>query len=553
MHTLKLLLDTTKEEEKFISSVFEAIAQVHNAIVAEGKKRMRMLRRDKRYRYARVHYGETAEQITKIEKRLSQLEKELNECTDAGRQSVLRKTIKDLCSEKSLAEADKKRFASELSEAMVRCSISKKEMERFATSLNKRYKGLLGSQQIQVEADRVWAGMEKVLFGNGRDIHYKKSCDFRTVRGKQNTTGIRFDKNTLSVLWLKHTIPVSYKTKLDKAAAEGTDSKDLLYKMNSLSAGDIRYAEIVREEFLDGYHYYVNLYIEGDAPKKLIPGTGRCGIDPGVSTLAATSEKKLFLEELAPDFRKYEKAIFRFQKKADRIRRRLNPQNYNEDGTIRRRKPGEKRIWYTNPTYERHMQQIRVLYRKKAAYIRQSHSELCNRLLASADTFLVEGMDFQALAKRAKETRRADKTSVVTMADGTKKEVYKYKKKKRFGRSINSRAPAMLLEILQRKCRQYGLKLWTTNAWKMKASQYDHTSGTCTKHALKDRLLTLSDGSFVQRDLYSSFLQQHADETLEHPDRNGCLRDFSSFKKRQDTLLAEMKTDGVSMKQCFGF
>lgn len=38
-------------------------------------------------------------------------------------------------------------------------------------------------------------------------------------------TKIRFDKNTLSVLWLKHTIPISYKAKLDKAAAEGTDSK----------------------------------------------------------------------------------------------------------------------------------------------------------------------------------------------------------------------------------------------------------------------------------------------------------------------------------------
>lgn len=63
--------------------------------------------------------------------------------------------------------------------------------------------------------------------------------------------------------------------------------------MNSLSAGDIRYTEIVREEFLDGYHYYVNLYIEGDAPKKLTPGTGRCGIDPGVSTLASTSKEKL--------------------------------------------------------------------------------------------------------------------------------------------------------------------------------------------------------------------------------------------------------------------
>ena len=60
MHTLKLLLDTTKADEVFISSVFDAIAKVHNILVAEGKKRLRMLKRDKRYKYAREHYGKAA-------------------------------------------------------------------------------------------------------------------------------------------------------------------------------------------------------------------------------------------------------------------------------------------------------------------------------------------------------------------------------------------------------------------------------------------------------------------------------------------------------------
>ena len=60
---------------------------------------------------------------------------------------------------------------------------------------------------------------------------------------------------------------------------------------------------------MDGYHYYANLYIDGDAPKKLTPGAGRCGIDPGVSSMAAVSEKNVFLEELAPEYKKYNKEI----------------------------------------------------------------------------------------------------------------------------------------------------------------------------------------------------------------------------------------------------
>ena len=85
---------------------------------------------------------------------------------------------------------------------------------------------------------------------------------------------------------------------------------------------------------MDGYHYYANLYIDGDAPKKLTPSTGRCEIDPGVSSMAAVSEKNVFLEELAPEYKKYDKEIFKLQQKADRIRMGLNPQNYADDGTI---------------------------------------------------------------------------------------------------------------------------------------------------------------------------------------------------------------------------
>lgn len=555
MHTLKLLLDTTKADEVFISSVFDAIAKVHNILVAEGKKRLRMLKRDKRYKYAREHYGEAAAAAAKLDKKLQSLQKKLDDEKNVDKAAArkLKQQIKEIRSEWREAEAVRKQYAAELNECLEFYGASKKDMESFATQfLNPKFKGILGSQQIQVEADRVWFGMEKVFFGDGRDIHYKKYRDIRTIRGKQNTTGIRFIKDILSVFWNGHTIPVVCKKRLDKAAVDGVKNKDTAYKLESLS-GDTRYCEIVREEFMDGYHYYANLYIDGDAPKKLTPGTGRCGIDPGVSSMAAVSEKNLFLEELAPEYKKYDKGIFKLQQKADRIRRELNPQNYAEDGTIIKRKPGQKRIWHSSPAYESIMQRIRILYRKKAAYIRQSHSILCSRLIQSADTFLIEDMDFKALAKRASETRRADKKSVVTAADGIKKEVYKYKRKKRFGKSIASRAPALILQILSMKCTQYGLAYLTTDTRKMKASQYDHTSDACTKHTLKDRMLVLSDGTIVQRDLYSAYLHQHADASLEHPDREACIRDFSAFMSMHDALIRQMKADGTSMKQCFGF
>lgn len=578
MHTLRLLLHTTKADETFIETVFVAIAEVHNSIVREGKKRLRVLNRSKRYRYARKHYGMTNGRLEEIQKELNKQ----NECltkamevqkkaedallqAEKGQQTAAkkavsaakqntgkcRKSIKELEAERKALEKEKARFSGEMNAEHELAGTTKNAMEAYAGKYNKKYKGVLNSQQIQVEADRVWAGMEKVIYGNGKDIHYKKWSAFRTVRGKQAGTGIRFRKDTLTVEWLGHSIAVAYQKKLQDAAVNGTAKKDLLYKLESM-AGEIKYCEIVRMEFKDGWHYYANLYIDGDAPKKNIPGEGVCGIDPGVSSLAATADKHLTLEELAPEYKKYDRRIHKLQKKADALRRRLNPQNYNEDGTVKKM-PKKERVWHTNPRYDRLMREIRVLSRRKSDYTGHLHSFLCNRLIQQAGGFLVEKTDFSALAKRAGETSRSDRTMEVVMADGTKKTVVACKRKKRFGRSVNSRSPALVLTILKRKCAQYGLTYEYTNTVTMKTSQYDHTSGECKKHALNERFITLSDGSVVQRDLYSSFLQKHADADRKTPDREACIRDFPSFLELHNKLIETMKAEGISMKQCFGF
>lgn len=553
MHTLKLLLRTTRQDDAFLASVFSAITNVHNEIVEEGKKRLRMLKRDKHYRYARGHYGACKKNCEGLKTQITALEKSLDGTDDDNACGSIQKKLGDRKTNLRKVDTERKQFKEELQACMAQYGMAKSTLEVFATQrLNKKYKGILNSQQIQVEADRVWTGIEKVLYQEGKNIHYKKYRDIRSVRGKQNSTGFRFDKTSLSVRYGKNSIPIAYREKLETAAAGEVEDKDLSYKLEALS-GKIRYCEIIREEFNDGYHYYANLYIEGDAPKELIPGNGRCGIDPGVSTVAAVSEEELFLEELVPEYKKYDKSIFKLQRKADKLRRELNPEYYKEDGTIIKQKPHEKRVWKTSPVYVSVMRMIRILYRKKKAYTATVHAALCNRIIKSADVFRVEAMDFPALAKRAKETRRADTVTTVTKADGTTQEIRKFKCKKRFGKSITSRSPGLFLDMLKRKCSQYGLDIRDTDTRQMKASQYDHTSDTYQKHPLKERTRTLSDSSVVQRDLYSAFLQQHADEEGKHPDRISCIRDFPSFKARQDALLARMKAEGISMKQCFGF
>ena len=98
MHTLKLLLDTTKADEVFISSIFDAIAKVHNILVAEGKKRLRMLKRDKRYKYAREHYGKAAAAAAKLDKKLQSLQKKLDDEKNVDKAAArkLKQQIKEI-------------------------------------------------------------------------------------------------------------------------------------------------------------------------------------------------------------------------------------------------------------------------------------------------------------------------------------------------------------------------------------------------------------------------------------------------------------------------
>ena len=153
---------------------------------------------------------------------------------------------------------------------------------------------------------------------------------------------------------------------------------------------------------------------------------------------------------------------------------------------------------------------LKALYRKKHAYIVDSHRELCNKLITIARYFPVEKMHFQALQKKATETKRQEKKTEVKQKDGTVKVIQKYKRKKRFGRSINRRAPARFLLELKRKAEAVGGVYAEVDTKEFKASQYNHVTDAYEKIPLSQREKEIGKRK-VQRDIYSAFLIRNAD------------------------------------------
>ena len=219
------------------------------------------------------------------------------------------------------------------------------------------------------------------------------------------------------------------------------------------------------------------------------------GIDLGPTTVAVSGENIASIDKLASKCDNIQPKITRLSKKLDRSRRANNPDNYNEDGTIKR---GVKLVWKKEKDLKRYSKlkrELAELRRKQAAIRKQQHIDRANALLKEGDTFIVENNPISSWTARAKETKVNEKTG-------------KIQKKKRFGKSVANHAPSMFVSILENKVKSLGgevVKVDTKNA----ASQYDFTNNSFTKHELKERNVTLSNGDTHQRDMLAAFNLQH--------------------------------------------
>lgn len=416
---------------------------------------------------------------------------------------------------------EKKALSAQMTSFRESIGLSEYGLQSYIKVCGRKYKKLVSSSQVQKEATRVWKGVEKVLFSDGQHLHFKKEEDFDCIGGKSNTNGAKFDKESLSVVW----------NGLYLACRKPRNEKEAWYVHESLK-DDISYCEIKRKIFNNGWHYYAIIVLKGEAPKKhrqeqKACSAGRTGIDIGVSTIAVVGEQEVVLQELAPRMNEYNRKIERILRKMDRSRRASNPGKYNGDGTINRK---DRTKWVFSNHYRKLKRELRTAYRQKSAYIKQSHRELCAILIQNSNEFYVEKMNFRGLQKRAKKGTR----------------------KKRFGRSLNNRCPALFVSLLKEKAAQYGLSVMEVDTVSFRASQYDHITDTYTKSRLKERWKKIGS-CMVQRDLYSAFLLKNSDRQGKHADRMLCDRSFKEFTAMHDKTIQKMKKDGISRKCCFGF
>ena len=514
-HVLALPLATTKNDDNVIDKRFGIIGHTHNVVVKHAMKLLAGLRHNEEYCLLRAKYAELKEALSDEE-----------------------------------FEAQSKPVAERMNAIRMEIGLTESGFHKYVKKQSKMFSGHISSQQMQKEASRVWSGVCDVLFGNGKKLHFKPCRNITTISGKSSKNGVQFFSRYHNYLNGRTEVrypegQIHWNGLIIKVRINYNDP----YIKEALQH-NVRYCEIKRMMFPSGWRYYVQVYLQGTPPKKIKPGDAAlCEIDPGISSMAVYSENRVILRELAPRSKSYQKKIMHLQNRIDRCRRSANPKNYNADGTLKR----GRHKWKLSKTAQRNQRLITALNRKETAYRRHSHNRLANDIIKISPDIRLEPMNYKALQKRSKgKTEKTDRTVVVKAKDGTAKTVYKTKRKKRFGSSCRTRAPALFVTILENKAFAYGGSVSYIDTRAVKPSQYDHVSKTFIKTDLNVRT-KLIGGYRVQRDLYSAFLGYcvEADgKTFNHKKADAL---FEKFIVVQNIETARMKSQGISMPQCFGF
>ena len=385
-------------------------------------------------------------------------------------------------------------------------SMSEYSFHKDVNNLRHHFKHNIDSATAQKIATTLWKSYDKLFYGNGKSIHYKKYGEFNSLEGKSNSKGIRFRNNMIIWNGLKIPVVIDY---------------DNFYEYQAMQS-QICYNRIVRKYVRNKYKYYVQIIFKGNPPVKVDAEAGEIkhyigncdvGIDIGTSTIAISSQSDVKILELADRVQNIEDQKRKLLRKMDRSRRATNPDNYNENGTIKKQ-DNKKVIWNKSNHYIKYQNELKELYRKQADIRKYQHECLANYIVSLGNKVYVEKMNFAGLQKRAKNTEKNNKG--------------KFKRKKRFGKSLANKAPSMLLTIINRKLGYYGEKLIEINTFEAKASQFNHFDETYTKKSLSQRWNDFN-GIRIQRDIYSAFLIMNISDDLKSFDIDKCNERFENF------------------------
>ena len=536
-HVLVLEADLKEDERRHIFRDADLVRQCGNTLLGYMKRNYEQMTRSKRYRRLMVSYGGLCKEYSKLD-RLENLSKEQKE-----RKAEV-KSLKKAC-EGSLTDIREQYHVT-----WDDCRTKMQEIE-------KNYD--IGSIFALARAEDIWGAVEKLLFSDGRALHFKKRGDLPELRAKQINRGIILKQKEstdpsgregLLFSYGNITFPVKIRKKDEWARSEidailaylkdpefcDACAVDSFKKGIHMDTYRPCYVSLVCKKIRGKLRVFVHITIEGPSLPKTKNGEQRhsygkgiVGANIGTQTVAYTSDSEVGLENLAErgnTITHSERTERRLLRAMDRSRRSTNPDNYKEDGTIRK----GKKTWSYSKRYRKLRERHQELCRINAENRKLACREMANHLRCLGDTFITEPKNAKKLQKRADPKEPLDKNG-------------RYKRKKRFGRSIQNRCPGYFQSCVKQRFENTG-GTYIEVPSDYRASQYDHTAKDYIKKKLSQRMFRLQDGTLVQRDWYSSFLLYCINKERDRIDDKKCQESFPDLYQKEQDLVKTIACSG---------
>ncbi|MEM9162154.1 MAG: transposase [Cyanobacteria bacterium P01_F01_bin.4] len=430
--TLPLIVTSTDEKE--LDARFNAGMRLLNACLGEAQSRIQLVRVSEAYQAARKMPSATKRQKAARGKAFS----------------AARKAYR-------FTDYDLQAFA---------CRVAD-ESKWIAQKLDK--------QCIQKIATRAFKAVERILFGQAKQIRFKVPQRFRSMEGKSNGQGIRWHKGQF--VWGR----LRLSPLIDK------NDPVLLHGLNS----PIKYVRLLRKELKGKVRYYAQLINEGlpfQKPKNYV-SEGLVGIDLNVSNVAVVGDDYAELMPLAEKVPTYQTEIARLQRQMQRSQRTNNPDAYEPNfeaqkgrKTVIKKgkiKKGRRQLINSN-RYRKAAARKRELERRKAEYAKSQNRKLVNDTLRMGNRIKTENVSVKGWQKR-------------------------------WGKAISAKSPGFFISELVRKAESAGGQVTMFSTQKTALSQ-THLSGERIKKSLSQRTHQDVMGFWMHRDLFSAFLSRHVVE-----------------------------------------
>lgn len=335
------------------------------------------------------------------------------------------------------------------------------EVQAYLTKTRPKLVSKLDCHTVQKLATRAFQATQKLLFGTAKKIRFKAYSQMKSLESKSNVAGILWRNNVTEWNGLR-LIPIIKK-----------NDEVICYSLTKR----VKYCRIVKKLIKGRYRFYVQLALEGKAyvkPKNKM-GKGIVCFDLGPSTVAVVSkndndEFQGKLTEFCTELDLKQKRIKAYQRRIDRQKRSNNPNNYNDDRSIKK----GKHEWKKSKRQVSNESKLVEIHRVVAENRRSLQGKLANETIRMGNIFKTEdisGKWFQKL----------------------------------YGKSVGAKAPKTYVALVKRKAESAGGSFMQFSTRQTGLSQ-NCICGKRHKKKLSEREHVCDCGVVAQRDLFSGYL-----------------------------------------------